>query len=92
LTNYRLRFIENGKKENESEIYYSSSIPYGCIKTLQVPVGGNQSIDITTKDQRVFRFKFSSMQDLSQSYTKIIENSQVTKHSNLYAYDFMKSL
>ena len=31
VSNYRVRFIENGKRENANEIYYSSSIPFGCI-------------------------------------------------------------
>ena len=31
VSNYRLRFIENGKKENTMEQYYSCSMPFGCI-------------------------------------------------------------
>ena len=62
MNDYRIRFIENGKRENEAEEYYSSSIPYSAIKLVHVPVGGNMSIDITTKDMRVFRFKFSTYQ------------------------------
>ncbi len=34
VSNYRVRFIENGKRENASDIYYSSSIPFGCIMTV----------------------------------------------------------
>ena len=88
VTDYRVRFIENGKREPENEQYFSSSIPYGAVKLVQVPVGGNMSIDITTKDQRVFRFKFSQMQQLQNSYSRIMMCSQITKHSNLHAYEF----
>jgi hypothetical protein len=31
VSNYRFRFIENGKRENPMENYYSCSIPFGCI-------------------------------------------------------------
>jgi hypothetical protein len=31
VSNYRLRFIENGKRENTQENYYSCSMPFGCI-------------------------------------------------------------
>ena len=37
VSNYRLRFIENGKRENQQENYYSCSMPFGCIlKVVQV--------------------------------------------------------
>ena len=58
VSNYRVRFIENGKRENSQEIYYSCSVPFGCILKVIVPVGANIQMDIITKDQRVFRFKF----------------------------------
>lgn len=92
VTDFRIRFIENGKRENEQEQYYSSSIPYGAIKLVNVPVSGNMSIDIITKDQRVFRFKFSQNEQLSRSYSRIMLNCQVTKHSNLYAYEFLRGV
>jgi hypothetical protein len=31
ISNYRIRFIENGKRENQHEHFYSCSIPFGCI-------------------------------------------------------------
>ena len=31
VSNYRLRFIENGKRENQNENYYSCSMPFGAI-------------------------------------------------------------
>ena len=31
VSNYRLRFIENGKRETTKENYYSCSMPFGCI-------------------------------------------------------------
>jgi hypothetical protein len=60
VTNYRIKFIENGKQKNLTELFDPSSIPLGYIKNIVVTIGGNQSIDITTKDQRISRFKFSN--------------------------------
>jgi hypothetical protein len=57
---------------------------------VSVTVGGNMSIDITTKDQRVFRFKFVNSSNLQNSYSRIMLNCQITKHSNLNAYEFYK--
>ena len=34
VSNYRVRFIENGKRENPQELFDSSSIPFGCIQTV----------------------------------------------------------
>ena len=34
VSNYRMKFIENGKRENPDEIFDSSSAPFGCIQTL----------------------------------------------------------
>jgi hypothetical protein len=34
VTEYRLRFIENGKRETEEEQYYAGSIPYGSIMQI----------------------------------------------------------
>lgn len=31
VSNYRVKFIENGKRENPDEIFDSSSSPFGCI-------------------------------------------------------------
>jgi len=31
VSNYRIKFIENGKRENPNEIFDSSSAPFGCI-------------------------------------------------------------
>lgn len=51
-------------------------------------MGGNNSMDITTKDQRFFRFKFINQIQLQNSYAAIMLSTQVTKHSNLFAYKF----
>lgn len=34
VSNYRVKFIENGKRENPDEIFDLSSAPFGCIQTL----------------------------------------------------------
>ncbi len=34
ITNYRIKFIENGKRENPPEKFDSCSIHFGCIKHL----------------------------------------------------------
>lgn len=34
VSNYRLRFVENGKKENAMEHYYSCSMPFGGIQKV----------------------------------------------------------
>lgn len=34
ITNYRIKFIENGKRENPPEKFDSCSIPFGCIKQV----------------------------------------------------------
>jgi hypothetical protein len=34
ITNYRIKFIENGKRENPPEKFDSNSIPFGCIKLV----------------------------------------------------------
>ena len=31
MTNYRVRFVVNGKSQNFYEVFDPSSIPYGCI-------------------------------------------------------------
>lgn len=31
VSNYRFRFIENGKREHQLENFYSCSVPFGCI-------------------------------------------------------------
>ena len=41
VTNYRIKFIENGKHKNLAEMYDSSSIPFGLIKSLSISPGGN---------------------------------------------------
>lgn len=88
VTNYRIKFIENGKHKNLSEMYDSSSIPFGLIKNLAIAPGGNQSIDIITKDYRILRFKFSNQQQLSSSLDYILKSTQVRNHQSLFAYKF----
>ena len=34
VSNYRFRFIENGKRENPQENFYSCSVPFGCINKV----------------------------------------------------------
>ena len=92
VSNYRVRFIENGKRENIQEIYYSCSMPFGSILKVIVPVGGNISMDIITKDQRVFRFKFSASQQLESSYFAIMMSAQINRHSNLFAYRYLEGI
>lgn len=62
VSNYRIKFIENGKRENTDEIFDSSSAPFGCIQTLHVPITGSAMLElkIITKDQRTFRLKFGN--------------------------------
>ena len=58
----------------------------------RVPAGGNITMEIISKDQRVFRFKFSVPQQLENSYYSIMYHSQVNKHSNLYAYKYLEEI
>jgi len=41
VTNYRIKFIENGKQKNLTELFDPSSIPLGYIKNIVVTIGGN---------------------------------------------------
>jgi len=41
VTNYRIKFIENGMQKNRTEMFDPSSIPLGYIKNLVVVIGGN---------------------------------------------------
>ena len=34
VSNYRIRFIENGKRESTQEEYYSCSMAFGCIQKV----------------------------------------------------------
>ena len=86
VTNYRIKFIENGNNKNLAEMYDSSSIPFGLIKSLSIAPGGNQSIDLTTKDSRIFRFKFSNQQQLISSLDYILKSTQIRTHHSLFAY------
>lgn len=49
-------------------------------------------MEITTKDQRAFRFKFSAMQQLESCYFAIMMSTQVNKHSNLFAYKYLEGI
>ena len=86
ITNYRIKFIENGTQKNLPELYDSSSIPFGYVKTLAMTVGNNLTMDISTKDQRIQRFKFSTPQQCNSSYDYIIKSTQIRIHSSLFAY------
>ena len=49
-------------------------------------------MEITTKDQRMFRFKFSVMQQLESCYFTIMMSTQVNRHSNLFAYKYLEGI
>lgn len=49
-------------------------------------------MDIITKDQRVFRFKFSSAQQLESSYFAIMMSAQNNRHANLFAYTYLEGV
>ena len=59
-----------------------------------MPVGGNTSVtmEITMKDMRTFKFRFQLQQHLENSYFAIMMSTQITKHSNLYAYKYLEAV
>ena len=55
-------------------------------------VGNNYTMDITTKDQRIQRFKFQSHQHCNSSYDYIIKSTQIRIHSSLFAHKLKEGL
>ena len=49
-------------------------------------------MDITTKDQRMYRYKFVTMQHLQNCYMAIMMSTQITRHQNLFAYKYMDAI
>lgn len=49
-------------------------------------------MQIQAKDQRTFKFKFITTQQLDNSFFAIMNRTQITRHSNLFAYKYLEGM
>ncbi|CDW76870.1 myotubularin-related protein 2 [Stylonychia lemnae] len=89
ITNYRIYY--NDKQNITSELMDYKSIPFGYILRHKFASDKkNNWLDLTTKDQRNFKWRFESAIGYQNTIENLSRHTAIKKHKDLFSYDYSK--
>mmetsp|Transcript_26377 Transcript_26377/g.25542 ORF Transcript_26377/g.25542 Transcript_26377/m.25542 type:complete len:146 (+) Transcript_26377:264-701(+) len=93
-SNYRIKFIPSPAPDPTiPEFFDENQIEYGQLKKIKFSYDKrNWYLEIVSKDQRYFKFRFDSQNMYDRCINAVERFSRISQTKNLFSCDYVKSL